>query len=603
MQRYWILIGLAALLVLAACQNTTPTPSPTPTEAPATATPEPPTPTPKPTAVPQQVIFCATEPSMVSPFVPSQSGDDLLALFYEEPIEQVQHRWEPRLVERLPTLENGDVITQVATVVAGGRYVDVDGVVRVNEDEEPLHLPQMIITFTIKSQLFWSDGLPLTTNDMLLGYYLAQSIETRGRWRNLVERTERFTAPDTQHLQWVGLPGYLSADYPGFLFPPQPAHRWQGQSLSKILQDRTPPATGPFEIVSWESGHEVRLERNLYYQGVAPKLETVIFRFPQVAPSGWSSLLLNGECDVLLPDPVADTDWQQWTKLNEQGSATIWADIAPTVLRLDFNIAPPDQKKSPLTDLRTRQALATCIDRARLSEALPGESLMPAESFIPPGHPAYDTAMISRTVYNPDTGRALLDEIGWRDEDGDHIREAHGIPDIKDGTQLSLTLHLAPQYFVSAAYIAADLETCEVGVAPIPIEPQLLYAADAVSPLFGRTFQMVLYGWRAELPLVCGSWQSMRIPTEDNDWYGENFSGYASADYDAACRRALSAIDEETQWAALQEAQLQLTKDLPTLFLSWRPFWFVARPQIQGLKPDSSAYSTIWNIEDIYVAP
>ncbi len=540
---------------------------------------------------------------MVSPFVPSQSGDDLLALFYEEPIERVQYRWEPRLVERLPTLENGDVITRMATVVEEGRYVDMDGAVQVHDGQEALQMPQMVVTFTLKPQLFWSDGLPLGANDLLLGYYLAQSIETRGRWRSLVERTEQFTAPDTQHLQWVGLPGYLSSDYPGFLFPPQPAHRWQGQSLSKILQDRTPPSTGPFEIVSWESGLEVRMERNMYYQGTPPKLETVIFRFPKINPSDWDDLLLSGECDVLLPDPIADTNWQQWTALNEQGAATIWADIAPTVLRLDFNIASPEDQKSPLTDLQTRQALVRCIDRARLSEALPGEALMPAESFIPPGHPAYDITTISRVTYNPDNGRAMLDEIGWRDEDSDGIREAHGISGIKDGAQLSLTLHLAPQYFVSAAYIAADLETCGVGVAPIPIEPQLLYAADPVSPLFGRTFQLVLYGWRAELPLVCGSWQSMRIPTEENDWYGENFSGYTSPDYDAACRRALSAVDNAAQWTALQEAQSLLTRDLPTLFLSWRPFWFVARPQVQGLQPDSSAYSTIWNIEDLFMAP
>lgn len=591
------------LLMLAACHNTTLPPSPTLTEAPATATLAPPTPTTVPTPVPQQVIFCATEPSLVSPFVPSQSGDDLLALFYEEPIERVRYRWEPRLVERLPTLENGDVITRMATVAEGGRYVDMDGVVQVYDGKEGLQMPQMVVTFTLKSQLFWSDGLPLGANDVLLGYYLAQSIETRGRWRSLVERTSQFTALDTQHLQWVGLPGYLSSEYPGFLFPPQPAHRWQGQSLSKILQDRTPPATGPFEITSWESGHEVRLERNLYYQGTPPKLETVFFRFPKIPSSDWDELLLSGECDVLLPDPIADTDWRQWTMLSEQGAATIWADIAPTVLRLDFNIAPPEDELSPLTHVQTRLALAHCIDRSRLSEALPGEALMPAESFIPPGHPAYDVATISRVAYNPDTGRAMLDEIGWRDTDGDGIREAHGIPDIKDGTPFSLTLHLAPQYFVSAAYIAADLETCEVGVSPIPIEPQMLYAADTVSPLFGRTFQMALYGWRAELPLVCGSWQSMRIPTEDNAWYGENFSGYTSPDYDDACRRALSAVDDEAQWAALQEAQSLLTKDLPTLFLSWRPFWFVARPQVRGLQPDSSAYSTIWNIEDLFMAP
>lgn len=603
MQRYWMIIGCIVLLTLSGCRNTATEIPPTPTPEVPTATPEPPTPTSAPTPIPQQIIFCATEPTTVSPFVPSQSGDDLLALFYEEPIERVRYNWEPRLVEHLPTLENGDVITQIVTVAEGGRYVDLDGVVQVHDGAEPLQLPQLTVTFTLKTSLYWSDGLPLTADDVLLGYYLAQSIETRGRWRSLVERTEQFLALDEQRLQWKGLPGYLSADYPGFLFPPQPTHRWQGQSLPKILQDRTPPATGAFEIVSWESGREVRLERNLYYQGTPPRLETIIFRFPKLDPSGWEILLENGECDVLLPDPITDTDWRTWTTLSDQGLVTIWADIAPVVLRLDFNIAPLEGEESPVTDLQTRQALAHCIDRSRLSEVLPGEALMPAESFIPPGHPAFDISTVSRVSYNPDTGRTMLEGLGWRDEDDDGIREAHDVAGIEDNTPLSLTLHLAPQYFVSAAYIAADLETCGVGISPVPVEPQQLYAADAVSPLFGRTFQLALFGWRAELPLVCGSWQSMRIPNEENEWYGENFSGYASSAYDDACRHALSAVDSADQWAALQKAQGLITADMPTFFLSWRPFWFVARPQVKNLEPDSSAFGTIWNIEELEMAP
>ena len=601
-------LGLVALVV-AACAAATPSPSTTPSPTPSPSMPTPtsqataiPTWTPEPTPHPQQLVVCATEPRYASPFIPSLSGNDLLALFYEEPLERVRHRWEARLVERVPSVANGDAITQTVPVPPGARYVDAVGAIQTNEGAEPLQLPQLVVTFTLKADIKWSDGHPLTTDDLILGYYLAQAPEAYGRWRELVERTARFIAVNPRVARWEGIPGYLSTDHPGFLFPPQPAHRWKDKSLAQILEDRTPPATGPFRIVAWEAGREVRLEPNPHFAGARPTLETIIFRFPHLDPGMWGELLLAGQCDVLLPDPVMQTDWNLWMSLLGRGQAMIWADAAPVVLRLDFNLQPADETPSPLHDPLVRRALVKCIDRTALSKALAGQAFVPASGFIPPGHPAFDPHSATSMAYDPIAGQALLEEAGWRDEDGDGIREAHDAPEVAAGMPLSLTMHLAPQYFVTAAHLAANLEVCGVDVDFYPTEAQLFYANDAVSPLFGRTYEMALFGWRAELPQLCGGWLSTRIPDADNRWIGENFSGYVSEVYDAACRRALTAIDKDEQDAALHEANALLIEDLPTVFLTWRPFWFVARPQVRGLRPDGSAHSTLWNSEELYIA-
>ena len=601
--RYWMTIMFSVLLLLVGCGKATPpVPSPTPTTllTPPSPTPAPPPPTLSPTPIPQHLVICSTEPTSANPFAPTPAGDDLLALFYEFPVERVGYDWKARLLTHIPTFASGDVVTQMVTLTEGARYVDMDGVVQTLVTDTERLLPQMLVTFTLKSDLRWSDGVALSAADVMLGYLLAQTHGAYGQWRDLVERTARFTALDDYRLRWESLPGYINADYPSFVFPPQPAHRWSGQALNGILADRTPPGTGAFRVVAWEAGHEVRLEPNPYYAGTKPRLVSITFRFPPLHPNGWSDLLQTQQCDVILPDPVMQTDWRQWSALVSAGQAMIWADPAPVVLRLDFNIAADSPAKG-LRNSQTRRAMAYCIDRGRLSEALPGEALLPADSYIPPGHPAFDMESVWRIPYNAEIGQSMLNEIGWWDEDGDGIREAHAIPDIADGTPLSLTLHLAPQYFISAAHIAADLEICGINITPQPTEPQLLYAADAVSPLFGRNFELVLFGWRAELPQVCGSWLSDRIPNAQNAWVGENFSGYQSAAYDAACQRALTAVDTASQWAELRQAQNYLTIDLPTLFLTWRPFWFVARPQVRGVNPDASAASTLWNIEQVFM--
>jgi peptide/nickel transport system substrate-binding protein len=116
-------------------------------------------------------------------------------------------------------------------------------------------------------------------------------------------------------------------------------------------------------------------------------------------------------------------------------------------------------------------------------------------------------------------------------------------------------------------------------------------------------FDLALFGWWSEVPQVCGAWRTDRIPSEKNEWIGENFSGFASDAYDAACRRALTAVDLEAQSAALRQAQALLSQELPTHFLTWRPFWFGALPEVAGLRPDPSNDATIWNIEEITLQP
>jgi peptide/nickel transport system substrate-binding protein len=598
--RLWGL-ALGLLLSIAACatEEVAPTVTPQPTR---TVTPVAPTPTARPTPIPQTLTLCTREPAAASPFYPSQAGSDILALFYEAPLERIDDRWIPRLVTHVPSLENGGVVTKVAVVNTGNRYVDLAGQIHIHEAAEPRELPRMIVTFTLQSERVWSDGAAITAQDSVLGYHFAQSEHAGGRWRELAQRTARFVAVDGRTLRWEGLPGYLDSDAPGLLFPLQPSHRWKGRALPEVYEDRTPPASGPFKITAWESGREVRLKPNPNYNGTPPTLSAITVLFPQGDPSGWTSLLRSGQCDVILPDPAILTEWQQWAPLGRAGEAVIWADAAPNVLRLDFNLAPVSDRPALLADPAMRRAIGHCVNREELTLALPSKALTVAEALVPPDHPAYANVRAGGVMpdHDPAEGRELLSDLGWEDRDDDGVREAEDVPDVTDGTPLSLTMHLPIQSFVTAAHIAGNMEACGIGINLAPADVRQLFTPSPESPLFGRTFDLALFGWRSDAPDICGSWLSDRIPTDDNGWIGDNFTGWQSEAYDRACRRALSAIDPAAQADALRRAQREFANAPPTLLLVWRPFWFVARPEVKGLRPDSLAYGTLWNSEEIY---
>ena len=117
------------------------------------------------------------------------------------------YQWEPRLLKHLPSPENNEVTVRTVRVLGGARYVDETGAIQTNNSGQTLALPQLVVTFTLKSALRWSDGDDLTSEDVLLGFHLAQDPDARGTWSELVKRTASFETLDDSLLRWTGLPG------------------------------------------------------------------------------------------------------------------------------------------------------------------------------------------------------------------------------------------------------------------------------------------------------------------------------------------------------------------------------------------------------------
>lgn len=576
----------AALLVLSACATPTPsptTPPPTATQRPSSPTPT--TPAPPPTVLSTTVTICTGTVQQLNPYTASTLTEfDLLSLVNEPPAEQIAYHWQPRLLAVLPLVSVDEVV-----VPPQGVYVDTAGALQTHGGTERLSLPQMTVTYTLRSDLRWSDGTPLTAEDVLLGYAFARET-TQGTWAAVVQRTERFEAVDAYTLRWVGRPGYVSSAYAGLLFPPQPAARWRGKTLADALRDPLAPVSGPFMPTSWRADG-ITLERNPYYSGTAPTLERIEVRFVQVKPTQLPELLLRGTCDVIAPELAQQLEWKSWEQTLQSGAALVWATPVEVFLRLDFNTTAT--RAPMLRDAAFRRALSGCINRTRLVNTLAGQFLMPAQSFLLPQHPAYQAVQ----ELTADEAQAQLTALGWEDRDGDGIREAHGAAGVAEGTPLTLSLTLPSWYTVAAAMVAADLEACGVKSVPQVVSAQALYATDARSPLAGRSFELALYGWNAPPPAVCGAWLSERIPNAATGYQGENFAGYASPAYDAACHTALQTLDEAERITALQTAQQELLTSMPTAFLAWRAHWMVARTGIEGFRLDPTAPGAFWNAE------
>jgi peptide/nickel transport system substrate-binding protein len=177
--------------------------------------------------------------------------------------------------------------------------------------------------------------------------------------------------------------------------------------------------TGPFKFKEYVQNSQMTLVRNDAYWGGKPNLDEWIIK--EIAdPSAQVVQLQTGDLDFAKSiDPASASQFD--------GTDVKIVDVPKTSFNMYYYQLDP--KKSPFfQDKRVRQALLFAIDRDALKEAVYygfGEvpnGLLPTKFWA--ANPKGITALYP---YDPDKAKALLEEAGWVDSDGDGVREKDGV--------------------------------------------------------------------------------------------------------------------------------------------------------------------------------
>jgi peptide/nickel transport system substrate-binding protein len=551
-------------------------------------------------------------------------------------IDNRTYAYQPVILEKLPNLDDDDAEIAVVTVQAGDMVVGDDGnpvelaegvLVRpsgcrstdcaVEFDGEPLEMDQMVVTFQLLEGITWSNGDPLTSDDSLYGYELNADPDTPIS-RYTVERTASYEAPDELTTVWTGLPGYIDSVYFTNFWMPLPRALWQeelGYGAVDLLEaeesSRMPMGWGPFVISEWVAGDHITVEKNENYfradEGL-PYLDTVIFRFVPDSNAAVAQLI-SGECDIATQDGSLDDQAELLLKLEQEGvvepvfvTGTVWEHV-------DFGINPIPAYDRPdfFEDVRTRQAVAHCLDRQSVVDTiLYGRSIV-IDSYIPPEHPLYAGDRLVSYAYDPEAGMALLEEVGWVDSDGDGVREASGVEGVPDGTLLefkwqSTTASMRVQYM---QIFQQNLADCGFQVNLENLPAAEYFADGPEGPLFGRQFDLGSFAWLTGVEPPCDLYLGLdtNVPSEENNWGGQNDPGFMNDEYDAACLRALTALPGSEDYVeGHMESQRIFSEQLPVVPLFLRIKLAATRPEVQGFVMDPTENSEMWNIETLDLA-
>jgi peptide/nickel transport system substrate-binding protein len=242
------------------------------------------------------------------------------------------------------------------------------------------------------------------------------------------------------------------------------------------------------------------------------------------------------------------------------------------VERLEMNMTDPSADlpegerstlKHPhpiLSDIKVRTALSKAIDRSILVEVGYGAGGQPTCNIIPaPAAWASDNpACLAQDMPG---AMALLDEAGWKDSDGDGIRD-------KDGKKLSIlyqtTVNPIRQDF--QALIKDWWTELGVEVELKAIDPGVFFGGDAGSP---DTFQkfyadVEMYANNSDNPdpeTYLGQYQCKNVASPDNQWQGEGINRFCDPVYDELHAKLSTTTDVAERQAIAKQLNDMVTKD------------------------------------------
>lgn len=302
-------------------------------------------------------------------------------------------------------------------------------------------------TITLKEGLQWSDGEPLTAEDVIYSYEVIghpdyTGIRYDGTFQNVVGMEEYHSGEadtisgitqvddQTVEIQFNEVsPSMLQAGG-GVWSYAMPKHYLEDVPVGELASSEkirsTPVGDGPFRITKVTPGESVEYEANEYYWQGAPKLDNVVV---EVVPS--SSIvpaLENGTYDVALSMPT-----DLYASYAELPGYTLLGREELSYTYIGFKMGTWDaeagevvyNEDAKMADKSLRQAMGYAIDNDAVAQRFYNGLRSNANTVIPPvfGSFGATTEEVPGYTYDPDKANQLLDDAGYVDTDNDGLRE------------------------------------------------------------------------------------------------------------------------------------------------------------------------------------
>ncbi|MEM8692405.1 MAG: peptide ABC transporter substrate-binding protein [Pseudomonadota bacterium] len=460
-------------------------------------------------------------PSILNPFLSGGTKDIDASALVVEPLARYDEQGQlvPWLVDEIPTTDNGGVSPDLTS-----------------------------ITWKITPGITWSDGTAFTSADVKFTY-------------------EYCTHPEGGCAQQTAFQGVTSVETPDDLtvivtfdkptpFPYGPfvggtSPIIQAAQFADCVGARAPECTeanfgpigtGPFVVDNFRPNDVIQYSANENYRVEGkPAFAQVTFKGGGDATAAGRAVMETGEFDYawnlqLAPDVIG--------RMQEGGRGTPVAGFGPLVERIMLNWTDPNPNLSAderataahphpfLRDPAVYKAMSMAIDRPLLVEVGYGQAGKVTCNWVPTPE-VYSSTTFQCDQQDLDGAKAMLEEAGWVDSNGDGIRE-------KDGVELRLL------YQTSTNAVRQDFQALikdwwrQIGIdAELRnLDASVFFGGDPGSPdtfqKFYADVQMYANTFDGTDPQsYLGNALCDKAPRPASQWQGENISRFCMEEYDA----------------------------------------------------------------------
>jgi peptide/nickel transport system substrate-binding protein len=471
--------------------------------------------------------------------------------------------WRPqlaravRVLDRL-SLSTGEVLYGRADAPLG-RF-EVDGETRVALLSEGTLSRGVLHEVELQPGIRWHDGAPLEVEDILFSLGLHKNREVRcdeSRWqyerivssRKLDERTLRieFREPYFQSTAAVAeLPILPRRHYDLDLVEPGVAHDEASRArfVNEHPKNREWIGLGPYRVARFDSqGVELRRFDGWFDPATRGRCETLEWRLVADAGAAWRALR-TGDLDLAAALSTDDFLSAEAERLEAEGRIVRSLLEAPGYWYVAWN-----QLRPPFDDAKVRLALGLAVDLDAFVASHYKGLAQRVTGPYPPGSP-FCPEDLAPLAHDPARAAALFSEAGWRDLDGDSVRD-------KEGARLSFELLVQSGGGPAAAFAAYYQESLRA--LGVEVRVGTLELAQLVARRNARDYDAVLLAWAVSPePDPSQTWHSRHAAPGGG---GSNFAALRDAEVDRLLEAGAAELDAARRarhWRALHRRVAEL---------------------------------------------
>jgi peptide/nickel transport system substrate-binding protein len=418
------------------------------------------------------------------------------------------------------------------------------------------------ITVTLRSDIHWQDGTPITAQDVkfTLDKIRDPKIPAINK-QAFFQKLDRLEVVDDHTVVFVWKEAFAPSLFAISQLWPIPEHVYGKGDFLTNPANRNPVGSGPFMLDEWRTGQFISLKRYDGYYGKKAYLDRVIFKVVEDDAVALN-MLKTGDLDEMRVTQI------QWEK------QCVGPDFDARFNKYHYYIPQYNYivwncRSLLFSDPHVRRAMTLLLDRESINAKLYSGFARAVSGPFYVNSWAYDKT-VKPWPFDPTEAKALLDAAGWKDSDGDGVRD-------RDGHKFEFELNIVHGSNIAAQLAQLFQEEC--GKAGVRVDIRQVEGATFFDRIDKGEFDASVLGWTLDIdPDVYDTFHSSMSPPN-----GLNHGFYKNASVDSLLEAGRVEFDPDKRAAIYHRVHRIIHEDQPYTFINAVPEKRPIAKRIQGV--------------------